>query len=230
MGNGLGNTRTRGRGRGAGVRPGSKERAPAAHVRSLTRDRVRRVGCFLAAASALLVVAFCAGCDSSEQGNASYVAPSESMEPTIKVGESVRVDTTVYEKADPQINDIIIFHPPAGAAASGNALCGQPPPKGQACSVPTPTNREDLDFLYRIVALPGDRLRIEDGAPVVNGTKAAEDFTGPCGPGGGCFFPVEFTVPARHYYVLGDNRGVAPDSRYWGPVARTAIEGKVVGQ
>jgi signal peptidase I len=150
------------------------------------------------------------------------------MSPTIKVGETVRVDSKAYDNAEPQINDIIVFHPPSGV--DEKPQCGQPPPPGQACAVPTPTNRDDLDFLYRVVALPGDRLRIEDGAPVVNGTKAVEDFIiDPCQPGGGCDFPVEFTVPSGHYYVLGDNRSQAPDSRYWGPVDRTAIEGKVVG-
>src|SRR5215207_5673877 len=119
---------------------------------------------------------------------------------------------------DRPVRALIVFHPPSGAAVKPQ--CGEPPPAGQACAVPTPTNRDDLDFLYRIVALPGDRLRIEGGAPVVNGLKATEDFTAPCRPGGGWNFPVEFAVPSRHYYVLGDNRPVAPDSRYWGPVKR----------
>jgi signal peptidase I len=43
-----------------------------------------------------------------------------------------------------------------------------------------------------------------------------------------CIFPSPITIPPRHYVVLGENCGASDDSRFWGPVPRTWIVGKVV--
>jgi signal peptidase I len=36
-----------------------------------------------------------------------------------------------------------------------------------------------------------------------------------------------FTIPAGDYFVMGDNRGISCDSRYWGPIPKSSIVGKV---
>ena len=145
------------------------------------------------------------------------------MEPTLDVGQRVLVNRFLYHLADPDIGDIIVFHPPLGAER-GNQ-CGVRRPNGSPCPVPT-AERADVNFIKRIVAGPGDRLRIENGQPVVNGVTASEDFTRPCSPGGECNLPAEITIPPDHYFMMGDNRGESDDSRFWGPIPRDWIIGK----
>jgi signal peptidase I len=152
-----------------------------------------------------------------------YQIPSESMEPTLDVGQRVLVNRTLYHVRDPEVGDVIVFHPPKGAE-SGNE-CGAKKKPDQACPEPTP-ERSDTNFIKRIVAGPGDRVRIENGRPVVNGKVASEDFIRPCGGGGACNLKKEITIPPDHYFMMGDNRGASDDSRYWGPVPRDWIIGQ----
>ncbi len=76
------------------------------------------------------------------------------------------------------------------------------------------------------MAGPGDKLRIDDGHVVLNGKPQKEPFAEPCGGGEGCDFPTEITIPAGHYFMMGDNRGSSDDSRFWGPVPEKWIIGK----
>jgi signal peptidase I len=158
-----------------------------------------------------------------------YRIPSGSMEPTLDIGQRVLVDRVGYHFGDPDIGDIVVFHPPAGA--EGRQECGvtlhgmQPADAGEPC--PQPIDREsDTNFIKRIVAGPGDRLSIKDGHPVVNGVMAKEDFINPCGHGGYCDLPKPITIPPDSYFMMGDNRGSSDDSRFWGPVPRDWIIGK----
>jgi signal peptidase I len=152
-----------------------------------------------------------------------YQIPSESMEPTLDVGQRVLVNRFLYHFTDPEIGDIVVFHPPLGAER-GN-VSGARRPAGAACPKPTP-EEADVNFIKRIVAGPGDTLRIEDGVPIVNGQRAEEDFTRPCQPGGECNLPTEITIPPDHWFMMGDNRGESDDSRFWGPVPREWLIGK----
>lgn len=162
----------------------------------------------------------------------SFTVPSEAMEPTISVGESVDVDEDAYKDATPGIGDIVIFYPPQGAAAAApSGECGDPRtgaggPSGAACDQPTPA-RANVLFIKRIVAGPGDTLSMENGHPVVNGQPAQEAYIRPCAPGGACNLPEQITIPPNHYFMLGDNRGVSDDSRFWGPVPAAWIIGRV---
>lgn len=152
-----------------------------------------------------------------------YQIPSPSMEPTLDPGQRVLVNRLGYRFGDPAIGDVVVFHPPIGA--DQNNQCGAERQSGEACSEPTP-DMSDTNFIKRIVAGPGDRLRIEDGHPVVNGEVAEEDFIRPCQGLGGCNLPEEITIPPDHYFMMGDNRGASDDSRYWGPVPRDWIIGE----
>ena len=150
----------------------------------------------------------------------SYVVPSEAMLPTYEVGEEITVDLSAYDEEDPALGDAVIFHPPLGGEVG---KCGAPHRRGQACPRPTP-QLSDQEFLKRIVAGPGDTLSIVDGHPVVNGEPTEEDYIVACS---GCNMPVEITSPPGHYFMLGDNRPASDDSRFWGPVPREAILGRV---
>jgi signal peptidase I len=156
-----------------------------------------------------------------------YQIPSESMEPTLDVGQRVLVNRFLYHFQDPEIGDVIVFHPPAGV--DGGDQCGVPggvPKNGEPCAEPTP-GRSDQNFIKRIVAGPGDTLSVKGGHPVVNGVEVKDEpFINPCGSAPACNLPREITIPPDHYFMMGDNRGASDDSRFWGPVPRDWIIGE----
>jgi signal peptidase I len=153
-----------------------------------------------------------------------YRIPSESMVPTLEIGQRVLVNRIGERFGDPKVGEIVVFHPPTGAEL-GNECGGGPPPQGQVCNRPT-QDRADVNFIKRIVAGPGDKLRIDAGQVILNGERQDESFAEPCGGGEGCDFPREVTIPADHYFMMGDNRGSSDDSRFWGPVPKDWIIGE----
>ena len=79
-------------------------------------------------------------------------------------------------------------------------------------------------YIKRVIALPGDDLRIDHGNVWVNGSELKEPYV-----------PLKFeddrsqaemTVPQGDYFVMGDHRSISSDSRDFGPVARPLIYGK----
>ena len=81
-------------------------------------------------------------------------------------------------------------------------------------------------YIKRVIALPGDDLRIEHGRVYVNNTRLKESYV-----------PNRFTddrtepeivLPPNEYYVMGDHRSISSDSRDFGPVDRNLIYGKAV--
>jgi len=153
-----------------------------------------------------------------------YQIPSESMEPTLDVGQRVLVNRFLYHFSDPSIGDIVVFHPPAGA--DNGTECGVPHSPRQSCPRPT-VAESSQNFIKRIVAGPGDTLSVRDGHPVVNGVeKTDEPYTMPCGTSAACNLPKPIVVPPDSYFMMGDNRGASDDSRFWGPVPRKWIIGK----
>jgi signal peptidase I len=151
-----------------------------------------------------------------------YRIPSESMVPTLQVGQRVLVDRIGNRFGDPNVGDVLVFHPPDG---SDSNTCGDANRRpGQACDLPT-SRRSNVNFIKRVVAGPGDRIAIQDGHVILNGKRQKEDFTEPCMGGTGCDFPTAITIPAGHWFMMGDNRGASDDSRFWGPVPRKWIIG-----
>ena len=81
-------------------------------------------------------------------------------------------------------------------------------------------------YIKRVIALPGDRLRIDHGEVYVNGARLPEPYV-----------PNRFTddrtqpemmLPPNEYFVMGDHRSISSDSRDFGPVDRDLIYGKAV--
>jgi signal peptidase I len=154
-----------------------------------------------------------------------FQMPSGSMEPTVRIGAWILVDPRPYRTAGPVVGDIVVLRPPAGFVSYDHP-CGAPRPKGQACAVAKP-GIVDTYVVKRVVGLPGDRLSIRHGRVVRNGVPERADSLKPCGHGRGCELPRAFTVRRGTYYVVGDNRGESDDSRFWGPVAKRSILGRV---
>ena len=150
-----------------------------------------------------------------------YRIPSESMEPTLDVGQRVLVSRFNYHLSDPDRGDIVVFHPPKGANSN---ICGAPKPEDQACARPT-SEHDSVNFIKRIVAVGGDTLSIRQGHAIVNGVRQKDGFTHPCAPGT-CNFPRPIKIPPGLFFMMGDNRGASDDSRFWGPVPEKWIIGQ----
>ena len=150
------------------------------------------------------------------------------MEPTLHVGDRVLVNRFSHHLgAKPAVGDIVVFHPPAGADAASPRCGVNGQGEGSATPCSRPTRRPSSQtFIKRVVAVGGDRVALLGGRVVRNGRPQDEPFARGCGPGAGCRFPREVTVPAGHVYLLGDNRGASQDSRFWGPVPTSWVIGK----
>lgn len=130
-----------------------------------------------------------------------------SMEPTIREGQVLVVQD--YGSARPQRGDIIVFRSPSvSQLALPDRLC------------------------KRIVAVPGDTLAVTNTGIIVNGKPLVEPYVAPQNADyrGELADPqyTHLTLQTGQYYVLGDNRGDSIDSRLFGPIGRSSIEGKVV--
>jgi signal peptidase I len=154
-----------------------------------------------------------------------YRIPSGSMEPTLKVGQRVLVNRLGMHFKGPHVGEIVVFHPPRDAEQQ---VCGPAPhmvtPGGAACSTPEP-QEGSVNFIKRIVAGPGDKLYIKEGHAYRNGKREADSYIAPCEDNSECNFPTPITIPAGHWFMMGDNRGASDDSRFWGPVPTSWIIG-----
>jgi signal peptidase I len=148
-----------------------------------------------------------------------FKIPSGSMIPTFKIGDRIFVYKFMYSARVPFIN----FRLPV--------LDILEPKRGDIIVFASPEEPKK-DFVKRVVAFGGESVMIKDGKLFVDGKE--RDFhsseggiyyknDGQYGGGGG---PV--TVPAGHYFTLGDNSFNSRDSRYWGFVPRKNLIGKAV--
>ncbi|MCA1698926.1 MAG: signal peptidase I [Actinobacteria bacterium] len=152
------------------------------------------------------------------------VIPSGSMLPTLAVGQTVIMERITQRYDDPDRGDIVVFKPPAGATDNH---CGVAHPADEACPKPT-GGQADNAFIKRIVAEPGDRLKIVQGRVYIDGKLQREPHIRAAVDCNTCNLPHEITIPPGHVFVMGDNRGHSIDSRTWGPVRRDKIIGRAV--
>lgn len=143
-----------------------------------------------------------------------FKIPSESMLQTLQVGDHLLVNKFLYGVKWPFTNDYIIR--------------GADPERGDIIVFEYPNN-PSLDYIKRIVGVPGDVVEVRNKQFFRNGQPVKEDFTrysdgGRMEPVRDNYGPV--TVPADKYFVMGDNRDNSQDSRFWGFVDRSAIRGK----
>lgn len=154
-----------------------------------------------------------------------YKIPSESMVPTLVEGQRVLVNRLANNFSDPKNGQVVVFRPPTGAgeASQGGEGCAVPRELGTACTQPQPGKYEET-YVKRVVGEPGDKLSVRGGRVIRNGKPVDEPYAQACEEEV-CNLK-EFTVPAGHYYMMGDNRGNSVDSRYWGPLPRDYVIGR----
>ena len=147
-----------------------------------------------------------------------------SMQPTLTGPTSVDIDESAYDRAPPEIGDVVVIQAPAGA---GTDSCGTTRRIDSPCAAPK-LPYTNLRLLKRIVGGPGDLIAFApDGTVIRNGERVDEPYIRPC-PRGTCGLSEPIVVPDGYYFLAGDNRPVSSDSRYWGPMPGEAIDGRVV--
>ncbi len=154
--------------------------------------------------------------------------PSESMVPTLAVGQRVLVDRVSFRFGSPDRGDVVVFKPPKGA---DNDVCGANHSAESPCPRPT-AERSDTNFIKRVVAVGGDRVKIEAGRVLLRKKGATtferqkEPFIQPSSDCDICNLDTPITIPKGYFFMMGDNRGASDDSRKWGPVPKKWMIGK----
>ena len=140
-----------------------------------------------------------------------FSIPTTSMVPTLDVGDRILVLKAFFNWHQVREGDIVVFtHPPR-----------------DHCPGPAGT-----DLVKRVIALPGQTIYSAGGILYVDGRRLHEPYLPPDDPLGP---PIPdatrqdpFRVPRGEFYVMGDNRAISCDSRFWGPIKGSSIIGKAV--
>ena len=151
-----------------------------------------------------------------------YRIPSESMVPTLEIGQRVlvnRIGNRLREPDDRRGHGL----PPAGRLRDEH-LRRAPPGGAGLREAHRRQGRRELHQAHRRRARRHARASAT-ATSIRNGKRAEEPYIRPCEPGSDCNFPTPITIPADHYFMMGDNRGESDDSRFWGPVPRSWIIG-----
>jgi signal peptidase I len=147
-----------------------------------------------------------------------FQIPGESMTPTLEFGDRlIQIDTS-----SPERGDIVTFDAPVDPLS-----CAADPPARAACNAPA-TERSELEFVQRVVAVGGDRVSIREGRIRLNGEPQDEPWVPRAVRCEKCDLPREITVPADHVFLMGDNRRLGADSRTFGAVPADWVNGKAV--
>ena len=130
---------------------------------------------------------------------------SDSMEPTVAAGSVVWLDKAGPRLTGVQPGRLVVFTGPDDDEMPNEAV-----------------------LLKRVVATQGQTVAIRDGVLFVDGLEAQEAYVNRRTIDGVYFGTV--TVPPGHLFVLGDNRENSIDSRDFGPIPVSAIQGAVLGR
>jgi signal peptidase I len=134
--------------------------------------------------------------------------PSESMLPTLQVGDRVVVSRLSYRMHQPNRGDIVVFQNPQWQPTAQPILpLRLVKDLGEFVGIGQP---KEKNYIKRVIALPGERVKGENGHVFINNVQLAEPWL-PSGMVTQDF--AEVRVPAGKYWVMGDNRDNSCDSR-----------------
>lgn len=127
-----------------------------------------------------------------------FVVEGSSMQPSLSDGDYILIDKITYRAATPKRGEVIVFKFPQN-------------PK--------------LNFIKRIIGLPGEKVEVNSEGVFINGIKLVEDYTNVPKEK---VSPLTIQLNENQFFVMGDNRDHSSDSRSWGPLPKINILGKVV--
>ncbi len=122
-----------------------------------------------------------------------------SMMPTLEDQERVFINKFVYRLEPIHRGDVVVFRYPRDPSKS---------------------------YIKRVIAVAGDRVKIEGGLVYVNDRQISEDYVSQIYEDVRSYAPT--VVPPHSYFVMGDHRNLSNDSRDFGPVNESYIYGKAV--
>lgn len=126
-----------------------------------------------------------------------FYIPSESMVPTLEVGDRVLANKFIYRFDKPDRGDIVVFQSVEGGGE---------------------------DLIKRVVGVPGDTIEVRGGTLYVNGQPQSELHLNEAAPDTMSYGSI--TVPEESVFVMGDNRANSRDSRFFGPVPEQNLVGE----
>ena len=156
-----------------------------------------------------------------------YQIPSGSMIPGLQVGDFILVNKHSYGlkinrvgkpfamASDPEYGDVVVFIPPHVNVPYIKRLIGKPGDTIRYINKKLYINGDPID--QELISLSGEETLLQE---VFKDSKRIIRVQG-----GSASYPEEFSVPAEHYFVMGDNRDNSSDSRYWGFVPRENFMG-----
>lgn len=131
--------------------------------------------------------------------------PSDSMVPTLNIGDRLVIEKVSYRFKEPTNGDIIVFQPPDILQQQGYS--------------------KDQAFIKRIIGLPGQTIDIKKGRVFIGDRPLEEDYIAELPD---YFWQGPVTIPEDQYFVMGDNRNNSNDSHIWGFLPKENIIGRAV--
>jgi signal peptidase I len=146
-----------------------------------------------------------------------FKIPSGSMEDNLLTGDHIIVNKFIYAPPLPVLKGLVPLRDPR----RGDVIVFRYPEQPQ------------IDFVKRVVGLPGETVLIRDKQVFIDGKELPEPYVmftdrqtqRPRDPQHRDHFG-PFKVPAGEYFAMGDNRDNSHDSRFWGTVPRAMIKGR----
>jgi signal peptidase I len=130
--------------------------------------------------------------------------PSDSMVPTLAIGDRLVIEKVSYHFHPPATGDIVVFDPPERLTELGYA--------------------PDKAFIKRVIGTPGDTVQVKGGKVYLNNQPLVEDYIAE--PPAYQMPPVH--IPEGQVFVMGDNRNNSNDSHVWGFLPQQNIIGRAV--
>jgi signal peptidase I len=143
-----------------------------------------------------------------------YRVPTGSMLPTIHLGDHILTNKMAYDFKIP-FTDIKVAR--TGELVRGDVIVFLYP------------KDESINFVKRVIGLPGETLKIENNKIYINNIQLDEKYLPKEMQNIVYDHQFEVKIPADMFFVMGDNRDNSLDSRYWGFVPRKNIKGKALG-